>query len=68
MRVKKVFGRKGRKRLHIAWAPCVQATAFKMAAGMVKNFLYAFCGKKKTQPLYNEKPSKGGKFYFQVSA
>ena len=37
------------------------------AAAQIKNWLYAFCGKKKTQPIYSQKPSQPGKFAFQVS-
>ena len=37
-----------------------------MAAAQFKNFLYAFCGKRKIRPVYTERPSKGGSFSFQV--
>lgn len=38
----------------------------KMAATQFKNFLYAFCGKRKTRPVYTERPSKPGSFSFQA--
>ncbi|XP_074611136.1 ATP-dependent RNA helicase A-like [Acropora palmata] len=37
-----------------------------MAATQFKNFLYAFCGKRKTRPVYTERPSKPGSFSFQI--
>ena len=38
----------------------------KMAATQFKNFLYAFCGKRKVRPIYTERPSTQGTFKFQV--
>ena len=39
----------------------------KMSAAQFKNFLYAFCGKRKTRPVYTERPSSQGTFKFQVN-
>lgn len=38
----------------------------KMAASQFKNFLYAFCGKRKVRPIYAERPATQGTFKFQV--
>ncbi|XP_078384818.1 ATP-dependent RNA helicase A protein-like [Oculina patagonica] len=37
-----------------------------MAASQFKNFLYAFCGKRKVRPIYTERPATQGTFKFQI--